>query len=351
MKKVILLPIFIIIISVIICFIFFKASKSPKVRTIKPTFSKLEFFLLTTGKVEPQNQSIICAKDKGVIDKVLVEENNQVDIGQELVIFDREEALKRFEEAKSELEQAKNDLSLAETTFVKTMGLYGKQEVSDQEVEMNRNWYKKALLNKNMAEEEVKLTQEYLHNLVYLAPQSGVVIEKKVLPNQYVLANEVLMRIANLDKLQVCVNLSRIEAKEIKLGQDVFVKAENLNKDLTGYVKYIQQEGESQNSLTSKIIIELDTSKKLPKIGERVEVKIILQSKKNVILLNSKAIFKEGLQSFVYLYKNGLAVKRVVRVGMSNREQTEIIFGISPNDKVILPENIELKDGMKVRGG
>jgi len=350
MKKTILLPIFIIIIAGIICLIFFKGSKIPKVKTIKPTISKLESFLLTTGTVEAQNQSTICAKDKGVIDKVLVEENNQVKMGQELITFDTEDALKRLEEAKSELEQAKNDLSVAETTFVKTMGLYGKQEISNQEVEINRDWYKKALLNKNRAEEEVKLAQRHLNNLVYVAPHPGVVIEKRVLPRQYVLANEVLMKIINLEKLQVGVNLSRKEAKGIKLGQDALVKAESLNKDLTGYVKDIQMKGEGYNSLTSKIIIELDPSKKLPKIGERVEVKIILQSKKNVVLLNSKAIFKEGRQSFIYLYKDGVAVKRVVRVGMGNSEQTEIIFGISPEDKVILPERLELKDGMKVRG-
>lgn len=348
MKRVILLPILIMSIGLIMCFIFFQNLKVPKVKTIKPTISKLESFLLTTGRVEAQNQTTILAKDKGVIDKVLVEENKKVEVGEVLLTFDGEEAAKRLQETKAKLEEAKNALSLAETTLIKTMADYGKQEGSEQEVESERNWYKKTLLNKNIAEEEVKLAQEQLNNLVYLAPLSGVVIEKRVLPGQQVWSDEVLLRIANLDKLQVAVSLSKIEAKEIKLGQDALVKVENINKELTGYVKSIQSE--SQNSLSSKIIIELDPAKKLPKLGERVEVKIILKSKKNILVLNSKAIFKEGRQSFVYLYKDGVVAKRVVRVGMSNPEQTEIIFGLSTYDKVILPGSFELKDGMKVRG-
>lgn len=350
MKKVIFFPIFIIIGGLTIGFIFFQISKVPKVKTIKPTISKLESFLLTTGTVEAQEQTTICAKDKGIIDKVLVEENNKVEVGEVLITFDRQEAARRLEEAKSKLEQVKNDLSLAETTFVNAIGLYGKQEISEQEVEIDRKKYEKALLDQNKAKEEVRLAQAQLNNLVYLAPLAGVVIEKKVLPGQYVWPNEVLLMIANLDKLQVGVNLSKQDAKKIKLEQNALVKVENLNEELTGYVKSIQPAEESQNPLTYKIIIELDPAKKLPKVGERVEVKIILKSKKNVLLLNSKAIFKEGRQSFVYLYKDGVALRRVIRVGMSNSKQTEIIFGISTNDKVILPGSFELKDGMKVRG-
>lgn len=348
MKKVILL--ISIIICGIICFIYLKGTKIPKVVTIKPIISKIESSLLITGTIEAASQTTICTKAKGVVDKVLVEENEKVKEGQKLIIFDSEEAAKRVKEAQSELKQAKIDLASAESVLVRTMGLYGRQEVSEQEVEDTKSWYKKALLNKNMAEEEVRLAKEQLNNLVCLAPQSGTIIEKKVLPRQYVFANEVLMRIVNLDNLQVCINLSRIKAKRIKLGQDASIKVENLDEELTGYVKYIESEAKSRNPSISKIIVALDTSKKLPKIGEQVEVKIILERKKDVFLLNSEAIFKQGRQSFVYLYKNGVVIKQVVRVGISNREQTEIIFGISAKDKVILPGNFELKDGMKVRG-
>ncbi|MEW6096187.1 MAG: efflux RND transporter periplasmic adaptor subunit [bacterium] len=348
MKRVILV-IFVIICG-IIPLIYFKGSKIPKVRTIKPTISKIESSILTTGTVEPQSQTIICAKAKGVVDKVLVDENERVEVGQEIIIFDGEDALKRLENAQFELKQAKIDLLAAESLFVKKMGLYGRQEVSKEEVEEDKSLYKRALLEKNMAEEEVKLATEHLNNLVYLAPQSGVVIDRKVLPQQYVLANEVLMKIVNLDNLQVAVNLSRIDVKRIKLGQDAFIKAENLDKELTGYVKYVEPEEEEQNRLFSKIIIELDPSKELPEIKERVEVRIILERKKDVLLLNSDAIFKQGLQSFVYLYKNSRAVKRVVRVGITNRNQTEIIFGISAKDKIILPGKLKLTDGMKVKG-
>lgn len=348
MKKVILL--ISIIICGIICFIYFKGLQIPKVATIKPIISKIESSLLTVGTIEVASQTTICAKAKGIVDKVLVDRNERVGAGQQLIIFDSQEAAKRVKEDQSALKQAKIDLASAESLLVKTMGLYGRQEVSEQEVEDTKSWYKKALLNKNIADEEVRLAKEQLNNLVCLAPQSGTIIEKKVLPGQYVLANEVLMRIANLDNLQACISLSKIDAKRIKLGQDAFIKAEGLDEELSGYVKYIESEAKSKNPLISNIIIALDTSKKLPKIGEQVEVKIILERKKDVFLLNSEAVFKQGRQSFVYLYKNGVVIKRVVRVGISNQEQTEIIFGISTKDKVILPGRLELKDGMKVRG-
>jgi RND family efflux transporter MFP subunit len=336
-----------IIICVIISFIYVKRQEIPKVKIITPTISKIESSLLTTGTIAAQDEITICAKAKGKIDKVFVDENEYVEVGQKLIAFDRKEALRRFKAAQIELNYAKKQLASAERLFVKTMGLYGKQQVSKHEMETDKNWYKRALLDKNMAEEELKLAKEQLNNLVYFAPLSGIVIEKKAFPNQDVLANEVLMRIVNLDNLQVCVNLSTIDAKGIKLGQDAFIKTDSLNKELTGYVKYIQPNEKTQ---ISKIIIELDPTEELPKIGERVEVKITLERKKDVLLLNSEAIFKKGRQRFVYLYKNGKAVRRVVRTGISNQKQTEIIFGISAKDKVILPGKLKLQDGMKVRG-
>lgn len=347
MKRVIL--VIFISICVIIPIIYFKYEKTPKVKIITPTISKIESCLLTTGTVEAQSQTTICAKAKGRIDKVFVDENERVEVGQEIIAFDSEEVLIRLKEAQSKLESAKEELASAERIFVKTMGLYGKGEVSKQEMESDRKWYKTALLEKNMAEKEVKLAKEQLNNLVYLAPQSGIIIEKNAFPKQDVSANEVLMRIVSVDNLQVCVNLSRIDAKGIKLGQEAFIKSDNLNKELVGYVKYVQPEEKALHTSISKVIIDLDKSEELLQIGERVEVRIILECKKDVVLLNSEAIFKKGRQCFVYLYKNGIAVKRVVRTGITNQTHTQIIFGISDKDKIILPGKLNLQDGMKVR--
>lgn len=350
MKKVIL-SIFIIICVLISLLFYLKTPKISKVKIIAPVISKIESSLLTTGTVEAQQETTICAKAKGVVDKVLVEEKEKVESGQELILFDREDALQRVKESQIKLKEAKNTLARAESLLVETTGLYGRQEVGEEELKGYKTAYKEALLNKNSVQEELKSAEAHLNNLVYLAPQSGVVIEKNVLPKQYVLSNEVLLRIATLDKLQVSVHLSSTDAKNVKSGQQAHILAENSNKELSGYVRYVQPQEEGQDQAMSKIIIELDSIyKKLPEIGERVEVKIIFNRKENVLLLNSEAIFKEGHQNFVYLYKDGVAIKRVVRVGISNPEQTEIIFGILPADKIILPGNLKLENGLRVRG-
>ncbi|MEW6618780.1 MAG: efflux RND transporter periplasmic adaptor subunit [bacterium] len=343
MKK--LIGLFFIATCVIICLVIFRGVKFPKVRIITPTISKIDSCLLTTGTIDAQLKTEICAKAKGVVDKVLVEENNNVTSGQELIIFNQQEAEKMVKEAQSQLDLTKRILIQAEQLLITTTGLYGKQEVLEDEVKNSESAYKKALVEKNISLENLRLAQEQLNNLIYLAPHSGTVIEKRVLPGQYVLQNEVLMKIVDLEKLQVSVNLLSIDARRVKLGQDASIKLEDL--ELSGYVKSIQPE-----EVSSKVIIELDTSKKLPeiKLGKRVEVKILTEHKENVVLLDSEAIFKEGRQSFVYLYKDGVATKRVVRIGITNQNQTEIIFGLTPQDKIILSAgSLKLKEGMKVR--
>ncbi len=337
-------------ICVLISLLFYlKAPKIPKVRIIAPVISKIESSILTTGIVEAQQETAIYAKAKGVVDKVLVEENASVEAGQELIFFDKEDALQRVEETQIKLKEAKNTLVEAESLLVETTGLYGRQEIGEEELESTKIAHKEALLNKNRLQEELKSAQEHLNNLVYLAPQSGVVIAKNVLPKQYVLSNEVLLKIATLDKLQVSLRLSTTDARNIKAGQQACILAKNSKEWLAGYVRYIQAEEGNPDQSISKITIASDSAKKLPEIGECVEVKIIFTSKNNVLLLNSEAIFKERRQNFVYLYKNGIAIKRVVRTGISNPEQTEIIFGILPTDKIILPGNLKLEDKMKVK--
>jgi multidrug efflux pump subunit AcrA (membrane-fusion protein) len=54
-------------------------------------------------------------------------------------------------------------------------------------------------------------------------------------------------------------------------------------------------------------------------------------------------------QHFVYAYDGDEVHRRDIKVGVAGADKYEVLSGLAMNDKVALPGDVELRDGMKVR--
>ncbi|GAB6137812.1 hypothetical protein JCM15060_10010 [Halanaerobaculum tunisiense] len=69
----------------------------------------------------------------------------------------------------------------------------------------------------------------------------------------------------------------------------------------------------------------LDNNDHKLKQGMVAQIKIITQDRKQSLVVPKEAIFSEGATEYLYLIKEGHAVKREVSLGMDNGSQVEIL--------------------------
>jgi hypothetical protein len=55
-----------------------------------------------------------------------------------------------------------------------------------------------------------------------------------------------------------------------------------------------------------------------------------------IVLVNSAAIRSEDEGRFVFLYENGILQKRFIETGVSHMNQTQVISGLVPGQRVVL---------------
>jgi multidrug efflux pump subunit AcrA (membrane-fusion protein) len=72
--------------------------------------------------------------------------------------------------------------------------------------------------------------------------------------------------------------------------------------------------------------------------GLTVTVSIILQQRKNVLLVPNRAIIARGAETFVQVTKDGVTEQRSVRTGLAGWLNTEIIEGLSEGEQVVIPQ-------------
>ena len=82
--------------------------------------------------------------------------------------------------------------------------------------------------------------------------------------------------------------------------------------------------------------------------GSVVNVRTTTRETKNAITVPINSIYYDAEQAYVYTAVNGIAKRRNVTTGLSDEDDTEIIDGVSKDDRIILSYSAQLKDGVKI---
>ena len=82
------------------------------------------------------------------------------------------------------------------------------------------------------------------------------------------------------------------------------------------------------------------------------DVVLPIEVHRNVLLVPRTALLNENGSSFLFVVRNGKAVKRAVEVGLTDEWNAEITEGITEKDLVVVAGGNQLEDGdvVKVKG-
>ncbi|TAE41754.1 MAG: HlyD family efflux transporter periplasmic adaptor subunit [Runella slithyformis] len=392
-----------------------------------------------SGKVQPEVEVKISPDVPGEIIGLYVAEGDSVVKGQLLVKIrpDNYEALLArasaavnsskadVERAKASLSQTQAQLIRAKTDYERNKKLHDDKVISDADMERSEADYRVGLQNTEAAKSTVEASKfnvqsaeaglrdanENLRKTTIYAPQSGAISKLNVeLGDRVVgtsqMAGTEIMRIANLNNMEVRVDVNENDIVRVVLGDTAEIEVDSYgDRKFKGIVTEIANTANGLGgssaavSAASDAVTEFEVKIKILnssyrdltanrvkksypfKPGMTAAVDIITDRKANVLSVPIAAVTTRGKETetpkegeenkspskpeddqknkkaekiteLVFINEKGVAKKREVKTGISDFENIEILSGLKEGDEIISGPFIEvskrLKDGDKV---
>ena len=372
------------------------------VRAEKVVRQEIASVISTNGKIEPINSFEAHAPAPATVNKVLVSEGDHVKAGQLLVKLDDAEARSQAARALAQLRSAEAALSGikaggtqeelltsradltkaqaerddAQRNLQAVQKLRQNGAASPAEVEAAQNRLKKAdadvqLLQAKLsgrfsspevakveasaAEARAAYTaaQEVLRHSNVTAPFAGTVYQLPVKPGSYVNGGELLVQVANLDKVRVRAFVDEPEIGRLAKGQQVEIKwdatpGRTWEGTLTRVPTSVTMVG---TRTVGEITSEIDNSdrKLLPNVN--VNVSIISARHDNALTVSREAVHDMDGKRYVYKIENEKTLAQEVQTGLSSLTRVEVLKGV-PEGAVIALGAINaqpLRSGMDIK--
>ena len=279
--------------------------------------------------------------------------------------------------AQSEVQKAIFNLKESEDKLKRQIELFDQKVVSQESLETSQTLYevnqqkliqaesqlqqaKDSIHDIAMKENEIELVntevqraeialdevEERLEETEIFAPITGIIIEKLVEVGQIIASGisnvnggTALATIADMSHLFIIADIDETDIGSVKIGHAVTITADAFpDKKFKGVVKRIAPQGLVENSITIfKVKIEvLGKGRKILKPMMSANIEIVTDHVENT-MLTSRAGIREGEnEKFVMVLKNDKPEKAIVKTGIRNPIQVEIISGLNPDDEVIL---------------
>ena len=372
------------------------------VRAEKVVRQEIASVISTNGKIEPINSFEAHAPAPATVNKVLVAEGDHVKAGQLLVKLDDAEARSQAARALAQLRSAeaalsgikaggtqeelltsRSDLTKAQAerddaqrNLQAVQKLRQNGAASPAEVEAAQNRLKKAdadvqLLQAKLsgrfsspevakveasaAEARAAYTaaQELLGHSNVTAPFAGTVYQLPVKPGSYVNGGDLLVQVANLEKVRVRAFVDEPEIGRLAKGQKVEIKwdatpGRTWEGTLTRVPTSVTMVG---TRTVGEITSEIDNSdrKLLPNVN--VNVSIISARHDNALTVSREAVHDVDGKRYVYKIEDEKILAQEVQTGLSSLTRVEVVKGI-PEGAVIALGAINaqpLRSGMDIK--
>jgi RND family efflux transporter MFP subunit len=331
--------------------------------------------LNASGYVVAQRKAAVASKITGRLISLSVEEGSRVKQGQVIAKLENEDVLAARNQAEATLnaarqnvEQAKAELHEASLAFDRNKGLLGQGFVSQSEYDASEARYRKADASVRAAEAAVKASEAALRGAevafeytLIRAPFDAVVLTKNADIGDIVTpigaaadAKAAVVTIADMDSLQVEVDVSESNLQMVKSGQPCEIHLDAL-QDLRfrGKVHMIVPTADrTKATIMVKVSFLEKDSRVLPEMSAKVaflsrEVKPDEENPRTA--LTPLAISTGDGKSAVFLIRENRVIETPVSTGQRLGDMVEILKGVKPGDTVVLKPLEKMKDGARIK--
>ncbi|HKV80003.1 MAG TPA: efflux RND transporter periplasmic adaptor subunit [Candidatus Sulfotelmatobacter sp.] len=346
----------------------------------------IEDAVTLSGAFHAYQEVDVHAKVAGYIRNIYVDVGDHVKTGQKLAVLEVPELNAEVAGAHAGLRRAKDSVTRAQSnvhsaesiyaayhaayTRLKQAsetrpGLIAEQELDDSmakdkdseaKVESDKAALAEAQSQLSVAEADLQrmnAMEDYTH---VTAPFAGVVTKRYADTGTMIQAGTSsdtqsmpVVQLAEYTKLRLVVPVPESAVPGLQLGSVVQVHVTAMNQDFEGKVARF---ADALNDETRTMHTEIDV--KNPdgalKEGMYAEAKLILKQHKDVLTVPIQALERNSSGATVLIVDAlGRVEKREVKLGVESSDRVEVVAGLADNDRVIVGNHSEFREGEKVQ--
>ena len=291
-------------------------------------------FFTGTASLEAEEEALVVAKTGGVVMEIFAEEGQYVKQGQRLAKLDDERLTLEMSRSEAALAKLKRDYERNEELFQKSL-------ISAEEYERIKSDYETQKAARDLAQLELNYT-------TVVAPFSGIVSERLIKRGNMVATHAPTFRLTDFDPLLAILHVPERELNKLQKGQRAELRLDALYGEVfTGAIKRISPIVDPTTG-TFKVTVEVRDRSRQLKPGMFGRVRIVYDTREDVLLVPKEAILAEDDESAVYVIRDTMSFRQLVETGYSDDAHMEVLSGIETGDVVITTGQNNLRDSTKV---
>jgi len=315
---------------------------------VRPQEVALPIRIEFSGPLVAPRTAVVRAKAAGTLVSLSVAEGSRVRAGQPLGAIDLSDLQTRVTDRSAAVDAAQAAFTEADRQHQANISLAAQKFISPTALQSSQARLDAASANLRSAQAQLATTRIGMREANLVAPISGVVAKRNVVPGEKLSLEQPILSIVDLGELELAGAVGTHEVSRLAPDMPVEVRVEGVDKPLAGRVARIAPAAEPGTRSIGVTVALANPDEKL-RAGQYALARVVLPDGATRLTLPALAIVKGSGQDQVWVLDNGTLARRSVTTGRRDEAQglVEVTTGVTATTQVLSTRFDNLREGRK----
>lgn len=287
------------------------------------------------GSIEAWTDLELTTKIAGTVEAVAVMEGANVKEGDTLITIEADDY-------RIALDRAQAAYNLAKAEYQRDKTVYAKGVIPPAELEARET-------NLQTAKADLDNAKLMLERCTIKAPMDGVVRRMDAKVGMFLGVGDPVGQILQIDRVKAVIGIPESDVTAVRKLDTVEVMIKALEDlQVTGIKHFISSSPQTLARLY-RLELEIDNPDHQILPGMFVRADIVKNSSTQALSIPFYSIISRNNEQYVFVEKDGVAEKRMVKTGIMEEWMVEIIDGLEAGEHVVIEGHRDVEDGRKVK--
>jgi len=313
---------------------------------VKPLLAAMPEHVEFSGALLAPRTAIVRAKAAGTLLTLSVAEGSRVKAGQVLGTIDLSDLQSRAAERAAGVDSARARMVEAERIHQSNQDLANQRFISANALESSRAALETARAQLKSAQAQLATSALGIREAALVAPISGVIGRRNIVPGEKVSAEQELMTVVDLKELELAGVVGTHQVSMLRPGQKLAVRVEGASAPVEGRIDRIAPVAEA-GTRGIRVVVLLPNPDEVFRAGQYASALVSLDDAAQRLTIPSGSVGQASGQDFVWTLENGALVRRLVITGRRDLAtgRVEVTKGLSAEAQVLAARFDTLKEG------
>ncbi len=285
------------------------------------------------GTIRAVHETAVASKLLAKVIEVNILAGQRVQSGEVLVRLDDADLRARLKQTEAEVAAARAARDQARIEHDRIAALFEKQAAARIEFDRVRTGLSSAEAELQRAEQARQEAQTILEYATIQSPIDGIVVDKKIEVGDMAQPGQALATIYDPTRMQLVASVRESLTQRLRVGQEIGVRLDSLDKLCQGTISEIVPEAES----TSRTFAVKVTGPCPPGIYSGMFGRILIPlDEQEVLVVARSAVRRVGQLNVVEVARDNRLHRRTVQLGRNYGAEVEVLSGLQAGERVAM---------------